>query len=290
MKFTTCILILAIVLGILTGCSGQLDVADIATTTPPVYEFTSLICQGTGLTVTQLVTENVSCLHDYALSVKQVKAIEAAQVVVFSGGGLENFLTDLPRGKNVIDCSSGIDLLESCHHEGEHTGHAHDHDPHFWLSPAYAKIMAENICDELIARYPQHEALLRSNLKNLLAQLDALQAYGQQALSGLSCRKLLTFHDGFAYFAQAFDLDILAAVEEESGSEASAQELKKLIELVTTHRLPAIFTEKNGSTRSANVIADATGAKVYALDMAMSGESYFESMYHNIDTVKEALQ
>ena len=110
-----------------------------------------------------------------------------------------------------------------------------------------------------------------------------------QIIPDLSCRKLITFHDGFAYFAESFDLTILEAVEEESGSEASAKELKPLIELVRQYKLPAIFTEKNGSTSAAAVISAETGARVYTLAMALAGDSYFEAMYHNIDTIKEAL-
>ena len=78
-------------------------------------------------------------------------------------------------------------------------------------------------------------------------------------------------------------------MEEESGSEASARELIDLIEDVREHTLPAVFTEVSGSTSAAGVIARETGCSVYALDMAMSGDSYFEAMYHNIDTIKEAL-
>ncbi len=78
-------------------------------------------------------------------------------------------------------------------------------------------------------------------------------------------------------------------MEEESGSEASAQELKHLITLVRDHRLPAIFIETNGSVSAAEVIARETGAKVCTLDMAMGGDSYFDAMYHNINTLKEAL-
>ena len=108
-------------------------------------------------------------------------------------------------------------------------------------------------------------------------------------LRDLSCRELLTFHDGFAYFAQSFDLEIVKAVEEESGSEASAQTLIELIELVETHHLPAVFTERNGSMAAAHMIAQETGVQVYSLDTAMSGDSYFDAMYHNIVTLKEAL-
>ena len=78
-------------------------------------------------------------------------------------------------------------------------------------------------------------------------------------------------------------------MEEESGSEASAQELKHLISIVREHDLPAVFIEANGSVSAAEVIARETGAKICTLDMAMGGDSYFDAMYHNIDTIKEAL-
>ena len=62
-----------------------------------------------------------------------------------------------------------------------------------------------------------------------------------------------------------------------------------MIEEVEHHGLPAVFTEVNGSPSAAEVIARETGAKVFPLDMAMSGDDYFTSMYYNIDTLKEAL-
>ena len=78
-------------------------------------------------------------------------------------------------------------------------------------------------------------------------------------------------------------------MEEESGSEASAKELIQLITLTREHNLPAIFTEQNGSTSAADILSRETGAKEYILDMAMAGDSYFDAMYRNIDTIKEAL-
>lgn len=277
-----------------SACAARETPSDIAATTLPVYEFTSRIVSGTGLSVTRLVTQSVSCLHDYSLDVRQVKAVEAADVIILSGAGLESFMDDLLDGRTTIDASVGIDRLEATtvhEHEHEH-GHDHDHeeDPHIWLSPAAAKVMVQNICDGLIHLYPAFSETFQTNLSALLAELDALEAYGKQALNELSCRDLITFHDGFGYFADAFDLRILEAVEEESGSEASAQELIHLIEIVREHELPAIFTECNGSDSAAQVISRETGATVFTLDMAMAGDSYFDAMYHNIDTVKEALR
>ena len=287
LKFWFCI---ALVITILCGCT-PVDYAEISATTLPVYQFTSLLCEGTGLSVARLVTENVSCLHDYSLNVYQVQALEAAKLTVINGAGLEESMEGmLPKNNTLIDSSFGISLIE-CHaheHEEDH-GHHHEKDAHIWLSPQNAIQMAHNICRGLCAAYPIHTQTFENNLTTLVDQLTALEAYGKEQLQDLSCRKLITFHDGFSYFAEAFDLEIVHAMEEESGSEASAQELKELIMIVQEHQLPALFTERSGSVSAAGIISAETGAKVFSLDMAMSGNDYFEAMYHNIDTIKEAL-
>ncbi len=289
--------ILLILILLLTGCSQQAH-ADLAATTLPVYEFTVRLCEGTGLTVTRLVTENVSCLHDYTLQVKQMQAISGADAVILSGAGLEEFLEHALENANaVIDASQGLTLLDGDRHEHDHAhdhthdhGHVHEHDPHIWLSPENAKVMAGNICDELCRMYPTHTDTFHNNLLPLLSDLDALQNYGKAQLQELSCRELITFHDGFSYLAESFDLHILESIEEESGSEASAATVIELIKLVEAHKLGALFTETNGADAAAALIAAETGATIYTLDMVMAGDSYFEAMYRNIDTLKEALQ
>lgn len=285
MRVTAIFLVLAMLATVLCGCGSE-PVAQVAATTLPVYQFTMRLCEGTGITVTRLVTESVSCLHDYALNVSQVRSAEAAQVIVQSGLGLEDFMADILEGSDVIDSSEGIHAAHGGHH---HEGHDHEEDAHIWLAPENAKTMAINICAGLSQRFPQHKAVFESNLSGLLADLDALQAYGEEALAELTCRDLVTFHDGFTYFAEAFGLEILEAIEEESGSEASAQELIELVQLVQEHQLPAIFIEANGSTSAAEIIAAETGVAIFTLDMAMAGDDYFDAMYRNINTIKEAL-
>lgn len=296
------ILILTAVLLLLGlgGCAPR-EYAQVAATTLPVYEFTSRLCEGTGITVSRLVTESVSCLHDYSLNVDQVRAAEAAELIVINGAGLEEFMEDILERKATIDASENIEILvyeeghdhehehDHDHEEESHEGHHHEVDSHIWLSPENAAIMAVNICNGLMAQYPEYTEIFTVNLKALSSELEALRLYGETQLGDLSCRDLITFHDGFGYLADCYGLHILEAVEEESGSEASAAELKHLITEVRHHDLPAIFTEANGSVSAASVIARETGASVYTLDMAMSGDSWFEAMYRNIDTLKEAL-
>ncbi len=289
MKRLFCVLLALLILA-LPGCAAGSDTQILATTLP-VYEFTKQLCAGTELSVAKLIDQDVSCLHDYTLTIFQMRAAESAQITVISGAGLEEFL-DGVLGARLIDASQSLTLLEAEHHHDHDNpnGHVHTDDPHIWLSPANAKVMAYNICHGLKEEFPQYAAVFDANLADLTNELNALQQYGEAELKDLSCRELITFHDGFSYLAESFDLTILKAVEEEAGSEASAATLIELATLVETHELPSIFTETNGSTSAAGVIAAETGAKVYALDMAISGDSYFDAMYHNIDTLKEALQ
>ena len=275
----------------LFACDANTNNAEIAATTLPVYEFTKLLCVGTNLQVAQVITEDVSCLHDYTLQIQQMKILESAEMIIISGAGLESFLDDvLSSQDNLIDASAGIELY--CHEETFSDHHSHEHqdaDPHYWLSPCNAKIMSENILSALCKKYPDQRVKFEENYISLSTQLDALNAYAQSSLKDLKTRNIITFHDGFSYLAGAYDLHILKAIEEESGSEASAKELIDMCELVRSNELSAVFTEKNGSVSAAEIIARETNVHIYQLDMAISGDSYFTAMRHNIDTLKEAL-
>lgn len=286
--------IMLVVLSItMLGCSSATEGPQIAATTLPVYNFTEYLCQGTDIQVTKLIDQQVSCLHDYTLQVSQMKTIEASDLIVISGAGLEGFMDDVMVSANtVIDASEGITLLcaEEIHEHEAHHGHNPEYDAHIWLSPDNASAMAENIYIGLMKQYPEYANIFESNYIAISAEFDALKEYAQEQLSTLSYRKLITFHNGFSYMAEAFNLEVVHAIEEESGAEASAAELIELANMVNTHNIAAIFTEKNDSASAATVISAETGVSIYQLDMAMSGDSYFDAMYHNIDTLREALK
>ncbi len=291
MKKLFCIIIAWILCSALFGCTANAARPRIVATTYPVAQFANALCEGTDLTVGQLITENVSCLHDYSLQARQMRMLEASELVIISGAGLEEFFDeDLLQGKNLLDSSAGITLIcpENTHNE-QHTDHHHEQDSHIWLSIRNALKMAQNICTGLIAAYPEYESVFQENLTGLQTQFDELERYAETQLKSLSCRQIITFHDGFSYMAQEFQLEILRAIEEESGSEASGKELIALIDLVKSYKLPAVFTEQNGGTAAAEIIVSETDARCFALDMAMSERTYFEAMKHNIDTLKEAL-
>ena len=289
MKRTICLLLTVLLL--FGGCAQKKPSAQIAATTLPVYEFASYLCSGTDIQVTRLITQDVSCLHNFSLQVDQTRAIEAAQVLIASGAGLDDFITDLAGGHHtVIDASAGIELHCNEDAHDHHDGHHHEEDPHIWLSIENARAMAENICTQLAACYPQYAEQFQTNMDGLDRRFDELRSYGESQLSTLSGKEIITFHDGFSYLAEDWGITILAAIEEESGSEASAAQLIEMIRLVEEHNVAALFTEKAGSTSAAEIVSRETGTPVYELDMAMSGDSWFDAMTQNFDTLKEALE
>lgn len=276
------LLLAAILVLALFGCAKK-DAAqeqtELLATTQPVYQLAKALTDGTGLSVSLLISEPVSCLHDYTLTVSQMEKIENAKLVLESGLGLEDFMEDALSGKVRIVVSSTVPTLEG--DEGI--------DPHWWLDPTRFRAAAKLTAQELGSQYPEFTDQIAENFEAFDEKLTEIQNYGGEALKALSCRELVTFHDGFSYFADSFGLTIAAAMEVESGSEPSAKELEAIISIVENGKIPAVFTETNGETGSAQVVANETGCKVYTLDMAISSEDYFAAMRENINTIKEAL-
>lgn len=296
------ILALALVIALaLCGCAAAPDAPEencIAATTYPVWQFTCAVAEGTPLTVERVISEPVSCVHDYTLSVDQMKILSRSRAVVISGLGLEDFLLDVLPEDGCIDASAGIEALESDEHEHDHELHdhdAHDHDhgeydPHIWLDPSRAAQMVRNIANGLSSLYPQYADIFTQNAEDCAARLEKLRLDGEALLSELSCRELVTFHDGFSYLAEAFGLHIAAAMEVEAGSEPSSKELESIVRLLREENIPAVFSEANGSDATARIVADETGAAVYTLDLGMGDRDYFSAMEHNLNTIREALK
>ena len=287
----------------LVGCTSQPtsqedDTLHVLATTYPIYLFTKTLTAGVdGVEVTQLIDETVSCLHDYTLTVTDMKAIEKADIIIMNGAELETFMDDALSQTNAatIDCSEGIDLLpatghEHHHHEHEEDDHHGHYDPHYWLSEEAGLVMLNNILHGLSAL---DKANLDTYHENFSAALD-LFPEDPLDVTTLSCPYLITFHDGFQYFAHDNGLTLLKSIEEEEGSEASAADIKEIVALIKEYDIPAIFTEKNGSGDTAQAISRETGVQVYQLDMIMSGEgqditAYFEALNANYTTIREAL-
>ena len=293
---------------LLPGCApaeGERDRLIVVCTTYPIYLFASSIAEGAaGVAVERLDTGSASCLHDYTLTMEDMKKLDQADVIALNGAGLEEFLEDALKtsAAQVIDCSEGIELLESLSHhhedgEEDHDGHDHGHwDPHYWMDPENARIMAANLGAGLEHIDPDNGERYSANTSGLDWALHRCGEDAKAELEGYSCLldpNLITFHDGFQYFAKAFGLNLLASIEEEAGSEASAREIVEITELVREHEVPVIFTEVNGSDATAKAVARETGCQVSTLTMIMGGGpdepgDYLDGIMFNIRAIVDA--
>lgn len=278
-RFTAlfCAVLLLLCVGCAPAAPTREDELVVLTSTYPVYLLACAVTQGVdGIRVERLNTGSVSCLHDYTLSVTDMKKIDRADVLVLSGAGLEDFMDDALAASSapVIDCSQGIELLPATGHH-DHNAHDHDHghfDPHYWLDPVNAAAMTDTLlCGLLPLLNEQAEQLTvnadtaRALLLDCDAQLQNIRTQ-TQTLPGL-----ITFHDGFAYLAHTCGVTLLRAIEEEAGSEASAREIVEVSALVREHDIPLIFTERNGSDATAKAIARETGCGLSVLSTLMDG-------------------
>lgn len=292
---------LSLCLLLLCGCAAPKpskgdNTLHILASTYPIYLFAKTLTEGVdGVEVTQLIDETVSCLHDYTLTVPDMKAIEKADIVILNGTDLEVFMEDALAQTNAvtIDCSEGIDLLPAAgheHHDHENDHHHGHYDPHYWLDRSAGQTMLDNILLGLSKLDPVHTEIYAKN------HASATKLFSEEGadLSSLPCPYLITFHDGFQYFAHDSGLTLLKAIEEEEGSTASAADIKEIVALINEYKIPAIFTEKNGSDRTARAIARETGVEIHQLDMLMSGDgqditAYFDALNANYAIIREAL-
>jgi manganese/iron transport system substrate-binding protein len=220
-------------------------------------------------------------------------AISEVQVVFENGHGLDAWVGDLVESagnedQRVVVLSEGLEPID----EGEHAGG----NPHFWLDVANAEHYVEKIRDTLVEVDPEGAEVYRANARKYLEELDELDGYiKKKAMSILEeRRKLVTFHDAFPYFAEAYGFELVGVVLKNPDAEPSSREVAEVVRTVEEEDVPAIFTEPQFNARLADTIAGEAGVEVYelytdTLTKDEAGRSYAAMMRTNIDRIVEAL-
>ena len=254
-----------------------------------------------GVAVESMAQQQTGCLHDFQMTTADMKKAETADAFLINGAGMEGFLdkiSDQLPELPVIDSSTGIPLIasgEDHHHDG---GEGHDHDqedynPHLWVSITNCMEQVRNLSEGIIALDPEHEAEYRENTETYLEKLSALRDKMHSALDHVKNKDIITFHEAFPYFAEEFGLHIAAVINREPDSQPRAKELADTIRLVRETGVKALFVEPLYPETSADIIAAETGAQVYVLDPAVSGEwdknAYLTAMESNLQVLEQAL-
>ena len=184
---------------------------------------------------------------------------------------------------------------ESDHHDG------HDHgavDPHAWQSLRNAAVYADNIAAALAKADPGNADAFHRNREAYTAEIEALESEIRQMVAALpaASRTVVTSHDAFQYFGREYGLEFVAPQGLSTESEASAQDVVRLIRQIRDDGIRAVFIENIGDPRLLKRIADETDAVIGGTlyPGALSGPdgpapTYLDMMRHNATTLAQAL-
>ena len=224
-----------------------------------------------------------------------MRKLEGADVFVINGGGMESFLDkaiSVYPSLKIVNAST--DILEE--HSEEHVHeeeHHHEENPHIWVSVSLYIEQVKNIVEELKNIDPQNAEEYEINAREYIENLTILKDEMHAKAELFTHKNIVTFHEAFEFFAEEFDLNIVAVIEREPGTSPSAKELVGIVDTIKELEVNAIFVEPQYLKTAATTIANETKVSTYELDPIVSGafekDAYEKIMRKNIEVLEEAL-
>ena len=241
--------------------------------------------------------------HVYSPTPADGRRLTEAKIVFTNGLKFEGWIDRLVKSSGTkavrVEASKGAKLLkgeEDGHHQGRN--HGHGVDPHAWQNIGNAKIYVANIRDALVAADAAGKADYEANAAAYLAKLDALEAEVKELVAGIPAerRRIITSHDAFRYFGDAYGIAFVSPQGVSTEAEASAKDVARIIQQVKREKIAAVFVENVSDARLMERIAKETGAKIgeRVYSDALSepngpAGTYIDMMRHNIRAFSAAL-
>jgi ABC-type Zn uptake system ZnuABC Zn-binding protein ZnuA len=300
--------LLALLLPLIAACGAQPAAAPVPTAAPVakaikvVTTMSILTDMVRNVGGDRVEAENIIPIgagpEDYQPTPQDAQKIAAADIVFYNGHGLEEWLGDLFKsaakpGQPQIAVSEGLpalDIGDAGFKEG---------NPHFWLSAAFGAKYVEKIRDGLIQVDPAGKdsyALKAESYVKQLLDLDAELKKQAETLPA-AARKLVTNHDAFPYFAQAYGFTIVGNILGNPESELSAGDLAALVQAIKQEHVKAVFSESQFNPKMSQTLADEAGVQVvadlYTDTLGDSGSgvtSYVEMLRYDMKTIVDALK
>jgi zinc transport system substrate-binding protein len=154
-----------------------------------------------------------------------------------------------------------IDPLESAE---KHDKHSEAADPHYWVSPKCAMIMAGSVKDLLNKLNPDRSRLYESNYYSLMKEIKGIDSLALKMLSEGRRKTFMIFHPNLGYMARDYGLKEISL--EHEGKEPSAARMKELVDIAKSEGIRTVFIQKEYDVRNAKTIADEIGGKVVIID------------------------
>lgn len=251
--------------------------------------------------------------HIFQPTPRHAQLVAKAELLFANGLGFEGWMDRLIEASGfagtLVPLTEGVKAIsaEGGHHHGHghDDGHNKDHDdgpvpdPHAWHSLENAKIYAANAAAALTAADPEGAAYYQEGLTRYLAEINELESdlFNQLLALPPGAHRVVTSHDAFGYFADAYGVEFLAPLGMSTESEASAKDVAQLIRQIKADKVAAIFLETTTNPRLIQQIEQETDAQIGGTlyTGALSGPdgpapTYLDMMRHNIATVMAVLK
>ena len=233
-----------------SACSGGSDTAAddgrpvIVTTVAPITSIVSSVV-GDRATVTGIVPEG-SDSHTFEPKPSAAEVLSKADVVYMNGLQLEEPTKKLAQA-NLADGAEVVELGTQAIPESEYLydfsfpRSGGKPNPHLWTDPPLAKRYAEIVKDDVSKRDPKNADYYNTNYQRFAAQVDELDAAMRTSFKTVPNRRLLTYHDAYAYFAKTYDWKVVGAIQVSDFEDPTPKEVASLVGQVKREKVPAIF-------------------------------------------------
>lgn len=220
---------------------------NIATTVAPITSIVANIAGGTSAMITGIVPEGTNS-HTFEPKPSDAATLESADIVFINGLVLEEPTKDLAlanirSGTNI--CELGTEILPESEYlyDFSFPKEGGKPNPHLWTNPPMAKKYAQVVRDVLVRRDPSNAAVYEKNFAAFVVKIDALDKALRESVATIAegQRKLLTYHDAYAYFALEYGFTVIGAIQPSSFDEPTPKEIAELISQVKAQEVKAIF-------------------------------------------------
>ncbi len=231
----------------LTGAEVEGEALNIATTVAPITNLVALVVGDTSATVTGIVPEGTNS-HTFEPPPSVAATLSKADVVFINGLVLEEPTKDLAVANmkdGAVVCELGTAILPESDYVYDFSfpKEGGKPNPHLWTDPPLAREYVSLIKDVLVSRDPANEATYSANHDMVVAMIDRLDAAMVEATATLPAeqRKLLTYHDAYAYFAKTYGWQVVGAIQPSSFEEPTPKDIARLIDQVRQENVKAVF-------------------------------------------------
>jgi len=191
----------------------------------------------------------------------------------------------------IVDCSEGVDVLEKPAGKVDASmGDVHPQgNPHYWLNPANGLIMAKNIARGLVRVDPGNANDYDAALKRFESELQLRIEGWQEKADALKGMEIVTYHNSWPYFCQAFGIKVAGFVEPKPGIEPTASHIAEVINVMKTRGVKIIGKEPYFSDKAPKVIAASTGARIVNLPPSVGEVEGTDAYFSLFDTLLSVL-